>query len=229
MKNILVLQHVDAEGLGHFEPLLRERGIAIRWVRPAMAVPALHGVDGVIALGGPMGVYEADRHPRLTEEIALLAAARDRELPILGICLGSQLLAAALGARVTRAAERELGWFDVTRAPAGEDDPVLGPLATRFPALHWHGDVFELPAGAIALASSAQTACQAFRHGRNAWGLLFHLEAGPAEVDAMIAAFPDEVDAGAAVHLREGAARHAVITRAHARSALAAWLETAIS
>jgi GMP synthase (glutamine-hydrolysing) len=191
---VIVVQHVAVEQPGVIGDVLRRRGVATQLVGPDESLPqdAARDASGIIVLGGPMGVYEAERHPRLRQEIAMLERAVSAGRPVLGICLGSQLLAAALGARVYRAPSKELGWFDVTLQPAAREDPLLSTAPPRFPALHWHGDVFDLPAGARHLASSEQTMHQAFAQGR-AWGLLFHLEASPAQVSAMARAFPEEL------------------------------------
>jgi GMP synthase (glutamine-hydrolysing) len=194
VRPVLVVQHVTVEQPGVIGEVLRRRGLVTRLVGPDESVPedAARDASGIVVLGGPMGVYEADRHPRLRHEIAMLERAVAAGKPVLGICLGSQLLAAALGARVYRGPRKELGWFDVTLQPAAREDPVLRAAPPRFPALHWHGDVFDLPAGGRHLASSEQTEHQAFAHGR-AWGLLFHLEAPPPQVSAMAHAFPREL------------------------------------
>ncbi len=194
-KDVLVVQHVAVEQPGVIGDVLAKRGVKTRLVGPDDSLPrdADRDASGVVVLGGPMGVYEADRHPRLRDEMALLERAVAGGKPVLGICLGSQLLAAALGARVFRGPGKELGWFDVTLQPGARDDAMLGAAPPRFAALHWHGDVFDLPAGARHLASSQQTVHQAFAHGR-AWGLLFHLEAPPAQVAAMARAFPEELE-----------------------------------
>lgn len=191
---VLIVQHVAVEGPGVIGNVLRMRRVPTRLVAPDEPLPAQAARDpiGIVVLGGPMGVYEADRHPRLREELAMLERAVAAGTPVLGICLGSQLLAVALGARVHRGPRKEIGWLDVTLQPAAHEDALLSVAPPRFTALHWHGDVFELPAGARHLAASEQTAHQAFAHGR-AWGLLFHLEAPAAQVEAMARAFPDEL------------------------------------
>jgi GMP synthase (glutamine-hydrolysing) len=152
----------------------------------------LTSASGLVVLGGPMAVYEADRHPRLLQEQALIRNALSREVPVLGICLGSQLLAAALGAKVYPGAGKELGWFDVSLERDAGPDALFRGLPPRFKALHWHGDVFDLPPGARWLARSGRTEHQAFSVGK-AWGLLFHLEAGLEEVERMTNAFPEEL------------------------------------
>lgn len=225
-RSVLVIQHVAVEGLGLLAELIAERGLATTWVGPSDPIPAFDRASGIVVLGGPMGVYEAERHPRLRDELLLLEAAVARKVPALGICLGSQLLAAALGARVYPGERKELGWFDVTlRAEAGSD-PLFARTPTTFRALHWHGDVFDLPRGATHLASSELTAHQAFAFGGTAWGLLFHLEAGSAEVQAMANAFPEEVAAAGidAASLVASTAQHANGTRTIAREVFGRWL-----
>jgi GMP synthase (glutamine-hydrolysing) len=148
------------------------------------ALPAHEEVAGVLVMGGPMNVDETDRHPGLATTRDWLAEAVRREMPTLGICLGAQLLARALGAAVVPGERKEIGFHAVSvDDPA---DPVLGGLAPGSRVLHWHGDVFELPDGATHLASSALTAHQAFRLG-NAWGVLFHPEADVALVERWMA------------------------------------------
>jgi GMP synthase (glutamine-hydrolysing) len=137
-------------------------------------LPSHDEVAGALVMGGPMNVDETDRHPGLAVIRDWLAEAVRREMPVLGICLGAQLLARALGAAVVPGERKEIGFAPVT--VDDPDDPVLGGLAPGAKVLHWHGDVFELPAGATHLAASELTAHQAFRRG-NAWGVLFHPEA----------------------------------------------------
>jgi GMP synthase (glutamine-hydrolysing) len=191
MTHALVLQHVAVEGPGRIAAALAAAGIEPRAVRidQGAAVPRTVGdARGLVVMGGPMGVYEADRHPHLANELALIRDALARDVPVLGICLGSQLVAAALGAEVRPSGTQEIGFLPVTLADGASDDPLFAGVAPAFTALHWHGDVFDLPPGAAHLASSAMTAHQAFRRGR-AWGLLFHLEADAAQVRAMAETF----------------------------------------
>jgi GMP synthase (glutamine-hydrolysing) len=135
-----------------------------------------------------MGVSDAERLPHLRDELLLIESALRRRAPVLGVCLGSQLLAAALGARVYASGRKEIGWLEVERT-----DPAFAGVPQRFRPLHWHGDIFDLPYGATSLARSAQTEHQAFRAREGALGLLFHLEATSAHVAQMAAAFPDEL------------------------------------
>jgi GMP synthase (glutamine-hydrolysing) len=226
---LVIIQHVAVEGPGLIGQLLSERDIPTLHVGPDADMPSSDRLDrasGVIVLGGPMGVYEADRHPRLRGEIALLEHALAASKPVLGICLGAQLLAATLGARVYPGPRKELGWFDVTLTSAAGEDPLFREAPARFEALHWHGDVFDLPAGARHLASSELTAHQAFSAGDCAWGLLFHLEAGVDQVTAMAAAFPEEIAAAgtSAEALLAGARAFAGSAGDLGRRVFGAWL-----
>jgi len=189
----LVLQHVAIEGPGRIAASLGPARI----VRIDLGEPVpttLDDVSRVLVMGGPMGVYEQDRYPHLGDELRLLERAVAADLPVLGVCLGSQLVAAALGATVRPSGRQEIGYRPVTLTDDAAADPLFTGLPHAFTALHWHGDVFDLPPGAVHLASSAMTEVQAFRRG-NAWGLLFHLEADAAQVAAMAARFPADVAA----------------------------------
>jgi GMP synthase (glutamine-hydrolysing) len=179
MSKILVLQHHPGETLGAISEALQTAALAWQYVRGYSGQPIptnLKGAEGLIVMGGPQGVYEQDKYPYLRDEIALVRSAIEERKPVLGICLGSQLIAAALGAHVAPGPAREMGWYPVRLAPEAHDDPVFCGLPDSFTTAHWHGDVFDLPAGATALASSEMTACQAFRHGENVYAILFHVE-----------------------------------------------------
>ena len=179
MPKLLVCQHVAWEPLGTLDPKLRASGLRIRYVnfgRDPLAQPSLDGYGGLVILGGPMNVDQVDRHPHLATEVTLVREAIERNIPVVGICLGAQLIAKALGAGVRAADRMEIGWHDVTLSDAGRDDPVLRHLGPTPRLFQWHEDVFDLPAGATPLGSSARCAQQAFRYGANVYGLQFHLE-----------------------------------------------------
>lgn len=180
---LLVIQHVSWETPHRI--LDACHGLEVKTVEPLAGDPLpLHTeVAGAVVMGGPMNVDEVERHPALADEREWLAGAASREMPILGICLGSQLLARALGVEVRPGEKPEIGFAPVEiHDPA---DPVVGALAPETAVLHWHGDIFDLPDGATPLASSAQTEVQAFRRG-NAWGLLFHPEADAPLLDGWL-------------------------------------------
>ena len=193
---VRVLQHAAQEGPGLVADALGARNVDIAVTRTDQGEPVperLDGEVGLLVMGGPMGVYEVERYPYLAREQRLIESALKDDVPVLGICLGSQLLAATLGARVTPGPRKEIGWFDVTRTDASASDPLLGRTPPKFRALHWHGDIFELPGDAVSLARSELTRHQAFRWGERAHGFLFHLEAGHAQVAAMAEEFADEL------------------------------------
>jgi GMP synthase (glutamine-hydrolysing) len=180
---LLAIQHVSWETPHRI--LDACAGLGVRTVEPLAGDPLPNHADvsGVVVMGGPMNVDDVERYPALAAEREWLAEAIRMEMPILGICLGAQLLARTLGSEVRAGKGPEIGFAPVEiHAPT---DPVIGALAAQTTVLHWHGDCFDLPDGALHLASSKQTAIQAFRRG-NAWGVLFHPEADSTLIDAWL-------------------------------------------
>lgn len=189
---VQVLEHVPFEGVGSIEGWLRARDADVRYTRfhePGHALPDARGLDLVIAMGGPMSVNDEAALPWLKAEKQFLRDAIGAGVAVLGVCLGAQLVASALGARVQPNAQKEIGWFDVRATPA--------PDAFRFPdrllAFHWHGETFELPPGARRLASSDACLNQAFQLGTNVVGVQFHLETTADSLDAIVSAGRDEL------------------------------------
>jgi GMP synthase (glutamine-hydrolysing) len=179
MKKLLVIQHVAFEILGTLNPLLKSAGFRIRYVnfgRHPDATPSLDGYHGLVVLGGPMSADQFDQYPHLKTEIRLIENAMDRELPILGVCLGAQLVAMALGADVKRNGQKEIGWYDVSLTGEGNGDPLLGHFAPTERIFQWHGDTFDLPKDCTHLATSPTCTNQAFRYRSNVYGLQFHME-----------------------------------------------------
>ncbi len=162
---------------------------------------------GLVVMGGPMSVYDHSRLPHLVREMRLIESALALQRPVLGVCLGSQLLAHVLGAGVYPGQHKEIGWHEITLSPTAKQDPTWATAPDKFVGFHWHGDVFDLPSGAVALASSNLTACQAFRFGLSTYAVLFHLEVTAAQIGELAAAFPDELRqaGGSETALREGA------------------------
>lgn len=183
--NVHILQHVPFEGLGSMEPWLLARGSRISYTRffETCSLPDIATVDFVIAMGGPMSVNDEAELPWLMDEKQFIRSAIQQGVPVLGICLGAQLIASALGARVYAGRQREIGWFDISAVPSPEPTFQFPHTASVF---HWHGETFDLPDHAVKLASSAACENQAFQMGSNVIGLQFHLETTPASVDAII-------------------------------------------
>jgi GMP synthase (glutamine-hydrolysing) len=179
VKTALCLRHVAFEDLGIFEPILNERGYKVTyWEAGADDLSAINPLepDLLVVLGGPIGVYELDDYPFLKDEIALLEKRLAADLPTLGICLGCQLMVRALGASVYPSGRKEIGWAPLILTEAGKMSPLAELAPELTPVLHWHGDTFDLPKGAVHLAASEEFKHQAFAWGKNCLGLQFHAE-----------------------------------------------------
>jgi GMP synthase-like glutamine amidotransferase len=227
-----VLQHIACEPPGVYGDELVEHGgeLVHVMIDRGDPLPELEGFDGIIVMGGPMGAYEDDRLPWLRGERELIAQAVRRGMPVWGVCLGAQLLAASLGAAVVPGPDPEVGVLPVYRTPAAEEDPVFSVLPPSFLALQWHLDTFVLPEGAVLLAGSDAYESQAFRIGR-AYGLQFHIEIGStlAEEWGRVPAYAQSLEgilgAGALPALLAEVAAHEREMTALARRLFAGWLE----
>jgi len=186
------LQHVAWEGPGTIADEAAARGIRIDVVRldRGEPVPDAESLGGVIVMGGPMSVHDTAEHPHLVHERRLLRDAIEREIPILAVCLGAQLLAAALDARVERGPVAEIGIGEVTLTPEGRDDAVIGPDGDSVPVVHWHEDTFHVPERGVLLAGSALYKNQAFRLGGRAYAFQFHLEVDRALAEKWVPKLP---------------------------------------
>jgi GMP synthase (glutamine-hydrolysing) len=191
--NVLALTHGDNVGPGVFEDAVRDGGHElVEWQVPVLGAPRDDTrADAVIVLGGAMHPDEDERHGWLAPELRYLEQQLERGTPLLGICLGSQLLARAAGAEVFRASEPEIGWLPVERTEAGCADPVAQALPERFDAFQWHHYTHALPVGAVELARS-RVCTQSFRLG-SAWGVQFHPEVRTAQIEEWLAEEPEDV------------------------------------
>lgn len=199
MPTALVLRHVPFEDLGLLGPALDGHGFEVIYRDvPVDGVDDLdpRGPDLLVVLGGPIGVYEQDAYPFLAREIAFIEKRLAADLPILGICLGAQLMAAALGARVYPMGAKEIGWAPVALTDAGRASCLRHLMEPdKVHVLHWHGDMFDIPAGAARLAASAQCENQAFAWGAGALGLQFHAEAAGEALEAWFVGHTAEIAA----------------------------------
>jgi GMP synthase-like glutamine amidotransferase len=233
----LVLQHIACEPPGVFEDVLHERGAEIHRVEldEADRLPDWRDFDLIVAMGGPMSVNDEHEHPWLADEKLLIREAVDAGIGYWGACLGVQLLASALGARVYAGPVPEVGVLPVTLTDDALSDPVLGGLPRELPSLQWHGDTFDLPEGAVLLASSPAYPNQAFRYGRAAYGVQFHVEVTAdmarewAEVPAYVDALERTLGAGAAPQLFEAFDRSAAEMQGLARTMFERWVDVAVA
>ena len=228
---VLVLQHIACEPPGVFEDVLLERGDTLLRVEldEGEPLPERDAFDAIVAMGGPMSATDEDDLPWLAEEKRLIAQAVRADVPFFGVCLGVQLLAASLGARVYPGPAPEVGLLPVTLTPAAREDPVFSALPQELATLQWHGDTFDLPQGAVRLAASPAYENQAFRY-REAYGVQFHLEVS-AEMAAEWADVPEYATAlertlgaeGGAAFLASVAER-AEELRGHGRRLFERWI-----
>ncbi len=178
MKEILIFKHVPFEGPGTFREELDKRGLKFREVNlyQGEAPKNLDGCGGLIIMGGPMNVYEEAEYPFLKDEDRLIKEALAKKIPIIGVCLGAQLMAKAAGAKVTKGKKKEIGWYPLHITDEAKSDPVFKVLPKEVEVFQWHGDTFDIPKGAVRLASSDLFPNQAFRMGNNAYAFQFHIE-----------------------------------------------------
>lgn len=194
--NVLIIKHVEIEGPGLIEDCLRQQRITyqILSLEPSLPLPKLDNLSHIVILGGPMNVYEEYRYPFLKDEDLFIKEAIQRGKSVLGICLGAQLIAKALGAKVFKAPIKEIGWYDVSLTKIGSEDPLFSNLPKTFPVFQWHEDTFEIPTAGKLIATSNSIPHQAFRYGDNAYGLQFHFEVTREMITEWIKTYEEEFD-----------------------------------
>ncbi len=230
LKTAAVIRHVAFEDLGILASVLAARGINARYFDAGvddLDAIASAEPDLLIVLGGPIGVYDEPHYPFLAGEIALIERRLAAGAPTLGICLGAQLIAKAAGARVYPGRQKEIGFAPLTLTPDGEASCLSALKATNGNVLHWHGDTFDLPAGAKCLASTPITPNQAFSLGANVLALQFHMEAEPRELERWLIGHTGELaQAGLDVRsLRADIARHGAAVAEAGATAFNRWLD----
>ena len=230
MSTCLAIRHLAFEDLGSFAPLLRRHGFTVAYRDAGVdnfAARDLLDADLLVVLGGPIGVNDARAYPFLSQEIRLIEQRLAAHRPVLGICLGAQVMAKALGARVYKGRRKELGWGPISLTPAGEVSP-LAALAPRTQVLHWHGDTFDLPKGATLLASTKLCAHQAFAWHRHALALQFHIEVTALSLERWFIGNTLEIATTRGVDvasLRRATRRFAPALEERAPRVLRAWLD----
>ena len=228
-RSAVAVRHVAFEDLGLLAPVLEGEGWDVAFCDAAvddLHHASIRDAELMICLGGPIGVYETDNYPFLNAEIALLEYRLSHNLPTLGICLGSQLMAKALGARVFKGPVKEIGWGAVGLSEPGQSSCLKALQDDEAVVLHWHGDTFDLPRQATRLASNQNYENQAFAHGRNALALQFHLEADPRQLEEWYVGHAAELAAAqiSIADLRAATRRHASGLAPRADRVFGSWL-----
>lgn len=218
-KKVLAVQHIEIEDLGTIEEVLREKGLSAEYfsVKSDTVDFPQDNYAAIVLLGGPMGVYEEEKYPFLSAENEFIKAHLKRGTPLLGICLGSQLIAKAIGARVYPGGKKEIGWYPLKLTREGMNDKLFENMGSTFPVFQWHGDTFDLPEDTIHLASSDKFPHQAFRYRDNVYSLQFHLEVTPAIINEWLHAYREELKSKFdPAKIRKDSGRHAAALKERA-------------
>jgi GMP synthase (glutamine-hydrolysing) len=228
-RSAVALRHVAFEDLGLLAPIMEREGWDVSFCEAAVDDLLHHSIKNaelLVVLGGPIGVYDTNDYPFLNSEIALIEYRLSRDLPTLGICLGSQLMAKALGSRVFKGPVKEIGWGLLDLTDEGKSSCLKALHGEDAVVLHWHGDTFDLPRGATRLASNQNYQNQAFAHGRHALALQFHLEADPRQLEEWYVGHAVELAAAkvSIPDLRAAAQKHAGGLTLRAEQIFGGWL-----
>ena len=229
-RTCLALRHVAFEDLGTLEPLFRDRGFRIRYIRAGAPCPSVREwleADLCVVLGGPVGVGDTESYPYLKTELDLVRMRLESRQPLLGVCLGAQMMAHALGSRVYPGKAREIGWGTVSLTVDGRLSPLR--YLEGVPVLHWHGDTFDVPSGARLLASTEVTPHQAFCIGRHALALQFHVEADVSRMEEWLTGHACELmQSGTDIcGLRAASVRNGSLLAGRAALCMNEWMEGA--
>ncbi|HID98500.1 MAG TPA: type 1 glutamine amidotransferase [Thermodesulfobacteriaceae bacterium] len=182
------IKHVPFEGPARIEEWALEKGhdFAVTEIFRTETWPEQHMFDWLVVMGGPMGVYDEAEYSWLSQEKKFLDASIKADKVILGVCFGAQILAHCMGAEVRKNIVKEIGWYPVSLTPPGWDSPIFGKMPATFEAFHWHSDMFEIPRGAVHIASSHACPNQAFAYENRIFGLQFHLESTPESIEILV-------------------------------------------
>lgn len=231
MKTATVIRHLAFEDLGSLTDALKHQNYVINYIEAGLdSISEIQPLspDLVVILGGPIGAYEEQDYPFLVDELSLLERRLQADLPTLGICLGAQLMARALGARVYPGADKEIGWSPLKLSDAGRNSALSNLAAEYTDVLHWHGDTFDLPVGATHLASSQKYQNQAFSWGKSALALQFHPEVTPLGLERWFIGHAGEINATFDINvqaLRADTARYAPQLEIQASQFWRTWLD----
>lgn len=235
-RQCIALQHISFEDLGTLEPVLRSAGFDITYrqagvddLNSQQARAEWQEADLVVVLGGPIGVYESDKYPYIAHELARVAERLQARKPIVGICLGAQMMAAACGQRVYPGPAKEIGWDALQLTAAGQDSCLAALADCEGQVLHWHGDTFDLPPDATLLASTRLVRNQAFAIGTHALGLQCHLEAQASQIERWLIGHTCELShAGINLNeIRRGTSQWGLALEQATQKAFLGWLAQA--